>query len=134
MRKRYPTDLTDKEWQILEALVPPTKSGGRPANYTRREILNGILYVLRSGCQWRMLPHDLPNWQTVYTYYRNWRLDGSWKRIHDALRKELREEEGRQPEASAGILDSQSVKTTEKGGRAATMRARKSVAESDIYS
>ena len=125
MRKKYPTDLTDEEWQVLEPLVPPIRSGGRPANYARREILNAILYVLRSGCQWRMLPHDLPNWQTVYTYYRNWRLDGSWKRIHNALRKELREEEGRHPEASAGILDSQSVKTTEKGGRGATMRARK---------
>jgi putative transposase len=107
------------------ALVPGIKSGGCPVDYTRREILNAILYVLRSGCQWRMLPHDLPNWQTVYTRYRNWRLDGSWKRIHDALRKELREEEGRHPEASAAILDSQSVKTTEKGGRVATMRVRK---------
>ena len=125
MRKKYPTDLTDKEWQILEPLVPPIKSGGRPANYTRREILNAILFVLRSGCQWRMLPHDLPNWQTVYTYYRNWRLDGSWRRIHEALRKALREEEGRHPEASAAIMDSQSAKTTEKGGRGATMRARK---------
>ena len=125
MRKEYATDLTDKEWQILEALVPPIKSGGRRANYSRREILNAILFVLRSGCQWRMLPHDLPNWQTVYTYYRNWRLDGSWRRIHEALRKELREGEGRHPEASAAIIDSQSAKTTEKGGRGATMRARK---------
>jgi transposase len=125
MRRKYPTDLNDEEWKVLEPLVSPIKTGGRPANYTRREILNAILYAVRSGCQWRMLPHDLPNWQTVYTYYRNWRLDGSWKRIHDALRKQLREEAGRQGEASAGILDSQSVKTTEKGGRAATMRARK---------
>lgn len=125
MRKKYPTDLTDQEWQILEPLVPPIKSGGRPANYSRREILNAVLYVLRSGCQWRMLPHDLPNWQTVYTYYRNWRLDGSWRRIHETLRKALREEEGHHPEASAAMMDSQSAKTTEKGGRGATMRARK---------
>jgi transposase len=125
MRKKYPTDLTDQEWQILEALVPAIKSGGRPANYTRREILNAILYVLRSGSQWRMLPHDLPNWQTVYTYYRNWRLDGSWQRIHEALRKALRAEEGHHPEASAAIMDSQTAKTTEKGGRAVTMRARR---------
>jgi len=125
MRKKYPTDLTDEGWQVLEPLVPEIKPGGRPADYTRREILNAILYVLRSGCQWRMLPHDLPNWQTVYTYYRNWRIDGTWERIHYVLRKELREAEGRHPEASAAILDSQSVKTTEKGGRGATMRARK---------
>src|SRR3989337_1228315 len=125
MRKKYPTDLTDEEWQVLEPLVPPIKPGSRPAHYTRREILKAIMYVLRCGCQWRMLPHDLPNWQTVYTYYRNWRLDGSWKRIHDALRKVLREEDGRHREASAGIMDGQSVNTTEKGGRGATMRARK---------
>jgi len=125
MRKRYPTDLSDQEWEVLGPLVPPVKSGGRPADYTRREILDAILYVLRSGCQWRMLPHDLPYWKTVYTYYRDWRLDGSWERIHNVLRKELREEEGRHVEASAAILDSQSVKTTEKGGRVGTMRARK---------
>ena len=125
MRKKYPTDLSDAEWRILEPLVPAIKSGGRPAHYARRDILNGILYVLRSGCQWRMLPHDLPNWQTVYTYYRNWRLDGSWKRIHAALYQDLREAEGRHPHASAAVMDSQSVKTTEKGGRGATMRPRK---------
>ena len=125
MRKKYPTDLSDEEWQILERLVPPIKSGGRPARYMRREILNAVLYVLRSGCQWRLLPHDLPNWQTVYTYYRNWRLDGSWRRMHQALRKEVREAEGRHAEASAAILDSQSAKTTEKGGRGATTPVRK---------
>ena len=125
MRKKYPTDLSDAEWQVLEPLVPPIKAGGRPANYTRRDILNAILYVLRSGCQWRLLPHDLPKWQTVYTYYRNWRLDGSWNRMHAALRHDLRKEGGRHPEASAAIMDSQSAKTTEKGGRGATMRARK---------
>ncbi|HSD85468.1 MAG TPA: transposase, partial [Anaerolineae bacterium] len=85
MRKKYPTDLTDEEWRILEPLAPAIKSGGRPANYTRREILNAILYVLRSGCQWRMFPHDLPNWQTVYTYSRNWRLAGGGERIHESL-------------------------------------------------
>ena len=121
-RSSYPTDLTDPEWQILEALAPPVKSGGRPADHLRREIINAILYVLRTGCQWRMLPHDLPRWKTVYTYFRNWRLDGTWKRIHDTLRQQLRQAEGRHPQASAAILDSQSVKTTEKGGHAATMR------------
>jgi len=124
-RQSYSTDLSDKEWEVLEALVPPVKSGGRPAEHTRREIMNGILYVLRTGCQWRLLPHDLPPWGTVYTYYRNWRLEGAWQRIHDALHQQLREAAGRHRQASAAILDSQSVKTTEKGGPAGSMRARK---------
>ena len=125
MRRNYPTDLTDREWQVLEPLVPAVQSGGRPAEHLRREIVNAILYVLRTGCQWRMLPHDLPPWQTVYTYLRNWRKDGTWKRIHDTLRRKARQADGRSPEPSAGILDSQSAKTTEKGGHAATMPARK---------
>ena len=123
-RRIYSTDLTDKEWAILEALVPPVKSGGRPAEHTRREIVNAILYVLRTGCQWRNLPHDLPAWGTVYTYFRLWRLDGTWLRLHETLHKQLRIAVGRHPEASAAILDSQSVKTTEKGGRGGTMLAR----------
>ena len=125
LRKSYPSDLTDDEWQILEPLVPSIKPGGRPANHPRREIVNAILYVLRTGCQWRAIPHDLPPWKTVYTYFRSWRLDGTWQRIHTRLRKELRQAEGRHAEASAAILDSQSVKTTEKVDRGATMRARK---------
>jgi transposase len=125
MRRTYPTDLTDPEWQVLEPLVPAVKSGGRPADYQRREIVNAIFYVLRTGCQWRMLPHDLPPWQIVYAYFRNWRKDGTWKRIHTTLHRQLRRAVGRHPEPSAAILDSQSAKTTEKGGRAATMRARK---------
>ena len=124
-RQRYPTDLSDKEWQHLEPLVPLPKPGGRPAKHTRREIVDAILYVLRTGCQWRMLPHDFPPWKTVYTYFRNWRLDGTWQRIHDALHEQLRAAEGRYKEPSAAILDSQSVKTTEKGGHAASMRARR---------
>ena len=124
-RQSYSTDLTDAEWQVLEPLVPPVKGGGRPAAHARREIVNALLYVSRTGCQWRLLPHDLPYWKTVYTYFRTWRLDGTWKRIHDALREQLRRAAGRHPQASAAILDSQSIKTTEKGGRAATMRARK---------
>ena len=135
MRKHepYPTDLTDKQWNILEPLVPIVKSGGRPAEYTRREIVNAILYVSRTGCQWRLLPHDFPPWKIVYAYFRTWRLDGTWQRIHDSLRRKVRHAAGHHPEASAAILDSQTVKTTEKGGRAATMRARKSTAEKGIF-
>ena len=124
-RTVYPSDVTDNEWLILEPLIPPVKSGGRPANHPRREIVNSILYVLRTGCQWRALPHDFPPWKTVYTYYRTWRLNGTWQKIHETLRKQLRQASGRHPEASAAILVSQTVKTTEKGGRAAMMRPRK---------
>ncbi len=124
-RPRYPTDLTDEEWQILEPLVPSVKSGGRPADHQRREIVNAIFYVLRTGCQWRFLPHDLPNWKTVYTYFRNWRLDGTWQCIHDTLRRKVRQAAGRHPEASAAIVDSQSAKTTEKGGHVAMMPGRR---------
>jgi transposase len=124
-RQSYPSDLTDEEWKIIAPFVPRIKLGGRPAEHARREIVNAIFYVLRSGGQWPMLPHDLPPWKTVYTYFRNWRADGTWRRIHEALRKKVRRAEGRSSQASAAILDSQSVKTTEKGGRAGLMRARK---------
>jgi transposase len=124
-RARYDTDLTDREWAVLKSLVPAVKGGGRPAEVERREIVNALLYMLRTGCQWRLLPHDLPNWKTVNTYFRLWRLDGTWPRIHDQLREKVRRAAGRHPQASAAILDSQSVKTTEKGGLAATMRARR---------
>jgi transposase len=124
-RREYPTDLSDKEWEVLEPLVPAVKSGGHPAVHSRREIMNAILYVLRTGCQWRNLPHDFPAWGTTYTYYRRWRMEGTWQHIHDALHKQVRLKEGRHPQASAAILDSQTVKTTEKGGRAVTTRRRK---------
>ena len=125
-RKTYPSDLSDAEWALLEPLVPAPKSGGRPASYPRREIVNGILYVLRSGCSWRMMPHDLPLWDTVYGYFSRWRKEGVWEQIHQALYDQMREAMDRHPQASAAVADSQSVKTTEKGGRCGAMtRVRK---------
>lgn len=125
-RKPYPTDLNDKEWAVIEPYVPKPKPGGRPADHERREIINAIAYILRSGCAWRLMPHDLPPWTTVYDYFRHWRIDGTWERINTALREQLRTSIGREAEPSAAIIDSQTVKTTEKGGRAATTQARKS--------
>jgi transposase len=115
-RKVYPSDLNNAEWSILEPHIPAVKTGGRPATYSRREIVNGILYVLRGGIAWRMMPHDLPPWDTVYGYYNRWCKAGIWERIHQVLYTQLRIEIGRQSQASAAIADSQSVKTTEKGG------------------
>jgi putative transposase len=114
-RKPYATDLSDAEWGLLEPLVPAVRTGGRPAKYPRREIMNAILYVLRSGCAWRLLPHDFPPWDSVYGYFNQWRKAGKWQQIHDALYEQLRVAVGRHPQASAGIADTQSVKTTEKG-------------------
>lgn len=114
-RKRYPSDLSDKEWTILEPYIPAVKAGGRPSLYTRREIVNGILYVLRSGGSWRMLPHDFPPWDTVYGYFNRWRKTAVWEQVHQQLYGQMRVEMGRESEASAAVADSQSVKTTEKG-------------------
>lgn len=115
-RTSYPSDLTDQEWKLLEPLIPAAKPGGCPRSVNMREILNGIFYILRGGCAWRMMPHDLPKWKTVYDYFRNWRLSGLWECLNQILREQLRIKLGREAQPSASIIDSQSVKTTEIGG------------------
>lgn len=124
-RKAYSSDLTDEQWALLEPLLPPAKPGGRPRSVDLREITNALLYLLRTGCPWRSLPHDLPPWGTVWAYFRRWRDDGTLDRLHDQLRDRVRTEADRDANPSALILDSQSVKTAEKGGRAAMTLARK---------
>ena len=113
---RYPTDLSDDEWLLLEPYLPAPKRRGRPRLHSPRENLDAVFYVFKSGCQWRMLPKDFPPWKTVFHYFRRWRLDGIWERMNGALRRRLREKLGRDPEPSAGIVDAQSVKTTGVGG------------------
>ena len=120
VRKAYPSDLRDAEWAILEPLVPAVKPGGRPARHPRRAIVHAILYVVRGGNQWRAMPHDLPPWQTAFYSFRIWRNEGTWERIHTALRERTRRRLGRAATPSAAILDSQSVKTSQRGARAAT--------------
>lgn len=115
-RKSYPSDLSDAEWQIIEPLIPPAKTGGRPCEQDMREIVNTIFYLLRAGCSWRMLPHDFPPWQTVYYYFAQWRDGEIFRQMNDALRAGLRVTVGREEQPSAAILDSQSVKTTETKG------------------
>jgi putative transposase len=118
MRKRCQTNLSDAEWTRIESHLPVPKAAGRPRTHPPREILNAIFYVLRSGCAWRLLPHDFPPWKTVHHYFRVWRLDGVWERLNTALCKRLRVRLGRNPQPSAGMVDSQSAMTTGVGGEA----------------
>lgn len=126
LRKAYSSDLTDAQWQLLAPLIPAAKAGGRPARYSRREIVNAVLYVTRNGGAWRALPHDLPPWSLVYYYFWHWKQDGTWQVVHDQLRGDLRQKAGRARHASAAALDSQSVKTTEKGGLVALTATKRS--------
>ena len=134
MRQRYPNDLTDKEWSLIEPLFTTDRTkGGRPPKHSRREILNAIFYVLRTGCQWRFLPHDFPPWRAVYVQYTRWQRKNLFEKMNDHLRRSLRELLGRKADPSAGVADSQSVKTTEKGALQVMTRIKKLKAENVIY-
>ena len=134
---RYPSDVTDEEWELIVRLIPPGKSGGGKRTVIMREVVNGLMYVLSTGCQWRAIPKDLPPKSTVYDYFDLWTYDGTLQRIHHALYEQCREQAQREASPTAAIIDSQSVKSAEKGGpasmRMAMMRAKRSRARSAIY-
>jgi len=134
LRRAYDSDLLDQEWERVRAIIPRHPPTGRRPTIPKREIVNAILYVNKTGCQWRSLPHDFPKWSTVYGCFWQWTKSGVWEQIVDPLRREIRVAEGKQPEPTGAIVDSQSVKTTEKGGCMGTMRGRKSRVASVISS
>lgn len=134
MQKRYPDDLTDDEWVLIQPLLPRGPRGqGRKPKYTRREMLNAIFYVLRTGCSWRHIPTDFPPWRSVYDLFRRYRIRGVFEKIHHQLRRGLRQLAKRAAEPSVGIVDSQSVKTTEKGGFVGLTGARRLKVGKDTY-
>jgi putative transposase len=124
--KSYSTDLTDAQWERLKSLIPPAKPGGRDRSANMREVMNAINYVLRTGCHWHLIPHDFPPSGTVYWYFWTWRNEGAWQQMHDILREQVRTEAGRETSPSAAILDSQTVKSTEKGDRSASTAPKRS--------
>jgi putative transposase len=124
-RQAYPSDLSDDQWEVLEPLIPPAKPGGRPRKRDPREIMNALFYVARSGCAWRMLPHDFPPWQTVYDYRTKWKEAGVWEHVHDCLCRFVRLEEGREAAPSVAYIDTQSVKAGKRGAEPVTIRPRK---------
>ena len=119
MEAVYPSDLSNEQWQAMSRVIPPAKPGGRPRTVDMRQVLNALFYLARTGCAWRMLPQDYPPKDTVYYYFKRFRQDGTWEQIHDLLRKRVRVKHGKRRQPSAAIIDSQSVKTTEKRGRVA---------------
>jgi transposase len=137
-RLRYPSDLTDAEWAHVAPVIPPARRGGNRRHIDEREVVNGLMYILSTGCQWRAIPKDLPARSTLYDYFDLWSYDGTLDRLHEALYVKCREQAGRAASPTAAILDSQSVKSAEKGGIASTrmalMRARRSKGRSGISS
>ena len=129
-RAAYRSDLADDEWAQVRRVIPAPKPGGHPAVHDRRDVVDALRYVARTGCQWRAPPHDPPPWATAYWYFRAWKGDGTFDRLMDLLRGDLRQAHGRPRQPPAAIIDNRSVKTTEKGGPAAATRARRSTAAS----
>jgi transposase len=121
-RLRYPTDLTEAEWAEVAPLIPPARPGGNKRHVDIREVANGLMFILGTGCQWRAIPRDLPHWRTIYDYMDRWNHDGTLERMHHALYVKCRERAGREPSPTAAVIDSQSVKSAEKGGPRSTRR------------